>query len=164
MGKIVLGIVIVLFGGLCGYVCTKRFRKRALFFRQFYDFNERFINEISYYKRSLDVFLSGYNYRGEFNELLEAYKEDLAMPEKFLKALRDNELFFFLKNEEKKFIFDYFSMLGKGDSFSQKSCFIAQKEGIVALRNAAEATAKKYGDLYLKIGILCGLLFLILIL
>ena len=70
----------------------------------------------------------------------------------------------FLKQEEKRVVEDYFLMLGKGDSGSQKGYCLAAKDGIVKLQAEAELTCKRYADLYVKLGFLCGLLILILIL
>jgi len=58
---------------------------------------------------------------------------------------------------------NYFCMLGKGDSGSQKSYFSSMKEGLTAMSVDAENAAKRYGDLYIKMGFLCGLFILILI-
>ena len=59
---------------------------------------------------------------------------------------------------------DYFLMLGKGDSLSQKGYFSSVKEPLLRLQNEAETTCKRYADLYIKLGFLCGLLILILML
>lgn len=160
--KALLGIIIITFGGFCGYLFTKKYRRRKLFFMQFYTFNERFLNEISYYRRPLSQFLTQYSYKGEYATLLETYFENINEPEKFQRILFEKDALDFLKQEEKNFVFDYFTALGKGDSHSQKNCYNAQKERLILLRNEAENTCRKYGDLYIKLGILCGLLLLIL--
>ena len=77
-------------------------------------------------------------------------------------ALQSGE-FNFLKEEEKRVICDYFSMLGKGDSQSQKGYFSGEKERLKKFQNETEEICKKYSDLYVKLGFLCGLLILILI-
>ena len=69
----------------------------------------------------------------------------------------------FLKKEEMGFLEDYFQMLGKGDSSSQKAYFSAMKDEIQKRYALAENEYKKYGDLYIKLGFLCGLFLLILI-
>ena len=58
---------------------------------------------------------------------------------------------------------DYFSMLGRGDSSSQKGYFSSVKEDLRRRKIETDAEYKKYGDLYIKLGFLCGLLVLILI-
>ena len=54
-------------------------------------------------------------------------------------------------------------MIGKGDSNSQKNYFTSVKETLSKLKKEAEENNKKYGDLYVKLGFLCGLLILILV-
>ena len=77
--------------------------------------------------------------------------------------LLENPDYDFLKKEEIALIGDYFSMLGKGDSISQKGYFSSVKEDLKILETEAVQTSKKYGDLYIKLGFLCGLFILILI-
>ena len=163
MAKFLLGIAIVAFTSFCGYLLTKKYRRRKLFFTQFYEFNERFLNEIAYYRRPLAEFVSNYAYRGEFNELLERYVEKTSGRNGSFDLVSDNTTFDFLKQDEKRAICDYFSMLGKGDSNSQKNYFSSVKDTIGKFRKEAEDTNKRYGDLYIKLGFLCGLLILILI-
>ena len=77
--------------------------------------------------------------------------------------LENEEEYFFLKAEEKQMILNYFLMLGKGDSVSQKGYFSSVRDTLAKLENETKTEAKRYGDLYLKIGFLLGLLVLILI-
>ncbi len=163
MTKFLLGIAIVAFTSFCGYLLTKKYRKRKSFFKQLYEFNERFINEISYYRRSLSTFIAQYVYRGEFQGLLEAIFNLQQERTDVLQTTLQLSEYNFLKEEEKRIIIDYFSMLGKGDSQSQKNYFSGQKERLTKMKNEAEETCKKYGDLYVKLAFLCGLLILILI-
>ena len=159
MIKFFLGIAIVAFTSFCGYLLAKKYRKRMLFLQQFYTFNERFLSEISYYRRPVKEFIALYSYQGEFNDLLiEVFAE---REENFFFAKTDE--YGFLKEEDKKTAEDYFFMLGKGDSASQKGYFSSIKDRLISLRSEAEIEAKRYGDLYIKIGFLCGLLILILI-
>ena len=54
-------------------------------------------------------------------------------------------------------------MLGKGDSFSQKGYFATSKDALEKLYVEAENNCKKYVHLYIKLGFLCGLTLLILL-
>ncbi len=161
--KFFLGVAIVAFTSFCGYLLTRKYRQRMLFFQQFYAFNERFLSEIAYYRRPIKEFISLYAYQGEFNDFLgEVFavrEENLDEREVFSKS----ERYTFLKEEDRKTAEDYFFMLGKGDSASQKGYFSSVKESLLAARKEAETEAKRYGDLYIKLGFLCGLLILILI-
>ena len=159
MLKFMSGIVIVAFTTFCGYYLAKKYRQRKLFFTQFKEFNERFLNEIAYRRRPLVEFAQNYPYQGEFNEFLQDFFLHINENQPFL----DFERYTFLKEEEKSVLKDYFAMLGKGDSASQKAYFSSLKDPLSKFQTEAETTCKRYGDLYIKIGFLCGLLILILI-
>ena len=77
MVKIVLAILIVLFGSFCGFILTKKYRKKRQFYVQLNDFNERFLNEIAYYRRPIFEFASKYQFKGEFLSLLNDYLDKL---------------------------------------------------------------------------------------
>ena len=132
-----------------------------MFFFQFCEFNDRFLNEISYYKRPLETFIGSYEYKGEFSLLLQDFLT-VNRKKRDFDWLKGEE-YSFLKQEEKTLIYDYFQMLGKGDSVSQKNYFSSTKDRLLYLRKETAEICKKYGDLYLKIGFLIGLLVLILI-
>ncbi len=163
MLKFFLGVIIVAFCSFCGRLLAKRYRIRKNFFKQLKEFNERFLNEIAYYRRPLRDFIASFTYQGEFEKLLEDYfygLEELTPNEKFFNY---SEKYDFLTEDEGKGVFDYFTMLGKGDSASQKSYFSSVKERLSSWCQTAESEAKRYGDLYVKLGFLCGLFILILI-
>ena len=158
-----LGIAIVAFTTFCGYLLGKKYRKRKDFFTQLYDFNERFLNEIAYYRRPLKEFFSKFSYKGDFEKLLYIYAENIDKQTLTAGNLLENTDFDFLRKEEKSMVGDYFYMLGKGDSSSQKTFFSSVKTNVTALRDTATAESKKYGDLFVKLGFLCGLTILIVI-
>ena len=162
MIKVLLGIAIVAFTGFCGFVFAKKYRQRKKFFAQLWEFNERFLSEIAYYRRPIKEFIAIYSYQGEFQEVLKDFTHSLSEDVQTMRFL-ENSKYSFLKEEEKQTLNDYFLMLGKGDSSSQKGYFASVKDTLVRSQNETEIEAKKYGDLYIKIGFLCGLLILILI-
>ena len=168
MIKFMLGVVIVAFSSLCGYILAKKYRQRKEFFFQFYEFNERFLSEITYYRRPLKDFIGNYTYKNEFKEVLEdfiVYSEEQKTEEGalFLQESLYLSRYSFLKTDERQALTDYFFMLGKGDSHSQKSYFSSVKEYLKKQRDETETVCKKYGNLYVEMGFLCGLLLLILI-
>ncbi len=163
MLKFFLGVAIVGFTSFCGYLLAKKYRQRKAFFSQFKEFNERFLSEISYYRRPIREFAARYAYKGEFHTLLEDFFHSLSQRSSQSRSFTDFPTYGFLTAEEKRVVEDYFLMLGKGDSVSQKGYFSAVKEPLSKLQTESETACKKYGDLYIKIGFLCGLLILILI-
>ena len=163
MWKFLLGILVVAFGSFCGRFLAKKYRQRKLFFSQLCAFNERFLTEISYYRRPIREFAIENSYHGEFNELIEEFLENMETASPTDRNLLGIADYVFLNEEEKKMIEDYFLMLGKGDSSSQKGYFSSIKDSLSKRASVATEECKRYGDLYLKIGFLCGLLVLILI-
>ena len=79
------------------------------------------------------------------------------------KSFFEDSSFLFLTIEERRLVEDYFLVLGKGDSVAQKGYFTSFKDRLSDLQNNTETLSKRYGDLYIKIGFLCGLLLLLLI-
>ena len=163
MAKFLLGLVIIAFTSFCGYLLSKKYHRRKTFFTRFNEFNERFLNEMSYYRRPLTEFFSKYEYKKEFKFLLDDYIQMLRNGQTSLEKALGTADYDFLKKEERSFICDYFYMLGKGDSVSQKAFFGSVKESLKKQESEAIIMSKKYGDLYIKLGFLCGLFILILI-
>ena len=162
MDKFILGVIIVVFCSFCGFLLAKKYKKRKLFFTQLYEFNERFLNEVTYYRRPIEEFSSKYIYKEEFSNALELFLQNVkngVLPPLSLDSID----FSFLSTEEKQSIEDYFNMLGKGDSSSQKAYFSSKSEALKKWQTDAQTTAKKYLDLYIKLGFLFGLFLLILL-
>ncbi len=163
MVKVLLCIAVVAFTSICGYIFARKYRQRKQFFSQLLLFNERFLSEITYYRRPLRVFVTKYAYKGAFHSFLENFFNALKDEEQsanFTLSFNDCE---FLTQEERGTLEDYFHMLGAGDSASQKAYFSGMKTLIANCQADAEKEYKKYGDLYIKLGFLCGLLIVILI-
>ena len=163
MTKFLLGLAIVAFTSYCGNFFTKKYRKRKSFFSQLFEFNERFLSEISYYRRPINEFASSSIYKGEFHAFLIEFFNGIKESEISVDKIIESDDYYFLSTEEKTVLRDYFYMLGKGNSEAQKAYFSSIKERLIKLRTQAETESKKYGDLYVKLGFLCGLLILILI-
>ncbi len=163
LAKFIFGVAIVAFTSFLGYLFAKKYRQRKQFFQQFKEFNERFLSEISYSRRPIKAFVASYSYKGDFDRLLKLFFQRLENGNTLARAFDFKTEFPFLKREEQQTVQDYFLMLGKGNSVSQKGYFMSVKERLSTLFHSAETDCKKYGDLYIKIGFLCGLLILILI-
>lgn len=162
MTRFLFGLVMVAFTSFCGYLLARKYRQRKLFFRQLYEFNERFLTEITYYRRPIREFASHYVYQGEFAELLESFFVRLGNEMVQETVFMDKAHFSFLKEGERRAVEDYFFMLGRGDSVSQRGYFSSMKEELFSWCIESEKLCKKYADLYIKIGFLCGLLILLL--
>ena len=75
----------------------------------------------------------------------------------------DRYEFAYLTEDEKKFLGDYFRMVGGSDSASQKTYLSAQRKEIGERRRVSDEIYAKYFSLYLKLGVLAGLVLIIMI-
>ena len=161
--KMVLGLAIIAISTIGGYILSKKYRQRRRFLGQFREFNDQFINEITYYRRPIRDFLAQHTFDGEFQSLMQSYAISLdRYGEKGRKPL-DLSAYSFLYENEKADVIDYFSMLGKGDSASQRCYFLSIRERLTKYEAEAVSQGKKYESLYVELGFLCGLFILILI-
>ncbi len=151
--KLLLALITIGFCVLLGYVAAGKYRLRKLFYTQFSLFHDRYLNELSYYRKPLPDFLKSYEYQGDFQKTVDA----------FLKTREVQVQYPYLKKEEQQFIKEYFNMLGKGDARSQNGYFSQQSGQLNEKKTKSEKEAKTYGELYLKLGLLAGLAFVILI-
>jgi stage III sporulation protein AB len=162
--KLLLGVLIVCFTSYCGYFLSKKYQIRKLFFIQLYEFNEYYLNEISYFRRPLPEILKRRAYKGAFGDLLNGYfgvlKENSTKKTAIYSLISAYD---FLTEDEKGIIGDYFSMLGSGDSNSQKEYFSSVKNSLAERKSQSVSNAEKYGGLFIKLGFLFGLTILILI-
>lgn len=150
--KGLIAALVICFCTLLGYLAADRYRSRAKFFSQFEEFNLRYLGELAYSRKPLERFLSSANATGDFERVIEDVKS--RAPVRKIPCLT---------KEEQLRVEDYLSMLGRGDSFSQSEYFSARKAELADSKQKAEAEAKARGSLYLKLGLLAGLAFVILI-
>ena len=151
--RVLLSVLIVIFCTLLGYLAAGKWRSRCVFFTQECLFHERYLNELNYTRKPLGKFLEEYSYKGDFGKLVERFTCERTI-ECNLK---------YLTKEERTACVNYFSMLGRGDSLSQKEFFAAQTAMLTALRDESKKEEKNRGGLYIKLGLLAGLAVVILI-
>lgn len=151
--KILLAVLIIAFCTCLGYFAAGKYRERRKFYAQLSAFNEQFLGELAYTRTPLNDFLQKREGTGEFQRAIGEYVRT-----REAKA----ELRFLEKGEREDFL-RYLDTLGKGDARAQSGFFSAQKGILSEKKESAEREAKARGDLYLKLGLLAGLAFVILI-
>lgn len=140
---------------LAAYLMTRRYRLRKDFYYNFDLFNQRFANEVSYTRTPLPAFVGKYAFGGDFAKMLEEKKRS---------GFGQGEYAFdYLTQDERKFLADYFLMIGRSDAASQRTYLAAVRGEIGEKKRAAEEAYRKYFSLYLKLGVLAGLVLVILI-
>ena len=151
--KIFICIAVIAFSTGLGYWLSGKYRSRKDFYEQFCLFNKQYLNELSYTRKSLPDFLKEHEYKGDFAKAVKSCVE-----------ARDCSIkFSYLTEEEKSACENYLAMLGKGDALSQKNYFTIRQSTLAEKKTTCEREAKKRSDLYLKLGLLAGLAFVILI-
>ena len=152
---------ILIFTTTIGYLFASKYRNRKVFFLQFYQFNEGFLRELEYMKRPLRQFIESCVYKGDFLDILQRFLENLGDYELFLSNFPEIG---YINNEEMRLIDDYFNSLGRGDTVTQRQHFSNLREVIGSISKKCELEYKKYGDLYIKMGVLIGLAIIVVIL
>ena len=152
--KVGLAVLIAAFCTALGYFAAGKYRARKLFYSEFARFNERYLSELGYERRRLQRFLREGCYHGEFQNAVEEFCEKRSV------SIGHS----FLSKEERAETERYFQQLGRGDSRTQSAFFTTQKARLEQKRGEAEREAKVRSELYLKLGLLAGLAFVVLIL
>ncbi len=155
MLKLLLCLCLPLLCVLLAWLFVRKYRQRRDFYYQLSLFNERLYNEVSYTRAPLPAFIEKYGFSGDFKKLLEQKKQcgfgggEHAIP--------------YLRKEEQNYLADYFKMIGKSDAASQKSYLAARRQEVEERRRSSEEAYKKHFSLYMKLGVLAGLILVILI-
>lgn len=151
--KILLSCLIIAFSVGIGYLAGNKYRCRRSFYAQFYDFNEKYLHELDYTRKPLPEFIKTFPATGDFRKVLD----------EFARTRKTEAGYSYLTQDEKRECGDYFSMLGRGDAQSQSGYFSARRAPLGEKKAACEQEAKARNQLYLKLGLLAGLAFVILI-
>lgn len=166
MIKVLLCFAIVFICGFMGYGISKCYLQRKKFFFCLSNFLITLKTDISFGAKSLTTIVeNGINHsnsNSEFKLLLENY---LKILNNLDKVEMDN-LFkgiMFLTVQERESILMFFQNLGKIDSYSQieeiNKFFITSENYYIT----AKDDSKKYGSLYIKLGVIIGAFVSILI-
>ncbi len=137
------------------WLMTRGYRRRMQFYYNLNLFNERLLNEVSYTRVPLPAFLDKYTFSGDFGNMLAEKKQA-----RFAGGKYD---YYYLDEDERKFLDDYFKMIGKSDAASQRVYLSAMRSEILEKKQKTEELYRKYFALYLKLGFLGGLILVVLI-
>ncbi len=150
--KFFVCLLVVAFCVGISYLFGAKYRKQREYYGQFLRFHERFLGELNYLHRPVVELVSGGGFSGEFECVLQDFLQK-----------KSPQRAYFLSDEEYRFVVEYFSQIGKGDSSSQQQFYSAQTAQIKQKSEFYSKIAKEKGDLALKLGLLGGLAIVILI-
>lgn len=151
--KLLLSGLIIAFCTALGYFAAEKWRLRRNFYAQLDAFNEKYLAELKYTRKPLLRFLKENRFSGDFQRLASRFADTRTISVNYS----------YLTPSERESVTEYLSMLGKWDSHAQSGYFSAQQKELAEKRETSEKEAKARGELYLKLGLLAGLAFVILI-
>ncbi|MGN1060856.1 MAG: hypothetical protein ACI4QN_03905 [Candidatus Coproplasma sp.] len=140
MIKTLILFAIVILSALLGIVLSADKKRRYKIICEFYDFNESLILNIKYERKRFEEVASGF--------------------ESVKRVLNGEEV---LNGEQGEFIKKYLEGIGTTDAISQIGYLTEMKETLTKYKNESEKNYKKYGSLYLKLCIACGILIAVLL-
>ncbi len=151
--KFLIGILSIFVFTKIGFDKSKKYKNVVSFYDSLCLLCDRFLVELQYKKSHLDNILkdsySSVDAVRLFNSHLEN-KNDLVFPS-------------YINEEEKVIIKDFFKKLGQGDTDSQKIFINSFKKIFENNKDNYKIEFKKYSNLYLKIGFMCGLTLMIVV-
>lgn len=125
---------------MLGVALSAEKKRRYKLWCELYDFNEKLILNIKYERRRLEEVLN-----------------DFGMVKKLYLGNEDFD------GEECDFIKNYFRLIGTTDANSQLGFLCEEKVSISKYKAESEIKYKKYGSLYIKLCIACGILIAVLL-
>lgn len=159
MIKLILCIAIIALCGFIGYGISSHYSDRKKFFFSLTNFLNSLKTNIEFsatnLKKILMAELKQNTKSKDFCKMIENYLMSLDCGDEFIKETLFNNIKI-LTEEEKECIFYFFKKLGKVDSFSQ----IEEIDKLFKVNGIyysdAKEESKKYGSLYIKLGIIIG--------
>lgn len=157
MIKYIILFIIVILCSYIGYGFSSFYTNRSKFFKSLELLFEKLKTEISFSQSKLIEILQTFTTNSkDAKRFIENFIECL----NFDKSL-DNENLFknikILNDDEKNIILLFTKTLGKFDVPRQSQQLTSQKEELSALYKKADEEAKKFGGLYIKLGVILGL-------
>lgn len=154
--------VIVFICGYIGYGLSKFYIARLKLFTSLINFSEKLDTDINFGKAKLLKIIEEFNSNSkELKKILDSYtlclNEGKTCSEEIFKDVK------ILKDEEKHVILCFFSELGKLDVYNQTKQIENSKIKFQEIVNSCTEEKKKYGTLYLKLGIILGLLIALIL-
>lgn len=162
--KYALLIAIILICSYIGFGLSRYYFSRFKFFAELISFLEKADLDINFSKSKLLEIIANFKCSNkDLKSILDEYKICLETGKSFEQA----DLFKnikILKDDEKKIVYSFFAELGKLDVYNQTKSLENYKGKFSATLGSCEEEKKKYGSLYIKLGIIFGVLVALLLL
>ena len=152
--KLFISIILLILSGLIGCYYSNKLVKRRIFYESMREFNKYFKSEVSFSKNSILTIINDRNINDDFYKLLKNN----------LKIAESDIVIRYLTKDEFNFLTNYAENLSNRDAETLIK-FLEQNDGIIdTYLVEAKENEIKYKSLYVKLGILFGLIIFILLL
>ena len=151
--NIFVGICSVLLSTIIGYLSSQKYRLIKDFYLSFSAFNKRLLNDIGFYQKSLIGIFNDYNDENDFFICAKAY---VVMGESIIKKK-------YMTSDDFEFFEKYLKELGNVDKSLQLKHLSSYDELILDKLKISAENEKKFKNLYLKLGLLIGIILFIIV-
>ncbi len=154
--NVFLGVVCIAFCVFLGYFFSYKYTDRKNFYVNFYNFNQKLKSEVNFTKRTLISMVKE----------LEG-KQDGFSKVIYAKIIDEKEVIIkenYLTIDEKNSLYNYLDGLGNSDFYTQLKILESIDGELKDKKEKSIIDEKRYKILYIKLGFLCGLAILILLL
>lgn len=149
------GLIALIFSVIISVFLSRKYVDRSNYYNSFYNFNKSLKNEVAFtHKTILGVVNSNIKSNDYFYKRLKA---------KFIDKEILKEKPSFITKEEIEYLDNYLEVIGGSDVKTQLSILDKTEETLSDNLNKSKLDEKRYKSLYIKIGVLIGLLLFVLI-
>lgn len=163
--KIVLLCLIVTCSTYVGFGFSSYYRRRVKFFSDCISFQNKMVVEIAFKQNKLKEIIDEFIKRCgiDFKFVLKSFEENYLLGKNVLEESMLFKKNICLSKEEKEIVYAFFKTLGRYDSENQIKEIENFKKTFESSFADAQAENKKYSSLYVKLGLMAGLLVAILL-
>ncbi len=161
--KIVLILTVFLSCVGIGVFYSSKFQKRKKFFDSLICFADKLSLEINFSRERLRVLIEGFDESHKKNlfNVCEKYLDFLDKKSELTKELLLADVKI-LKNDEKDLVFMFFKALGRRDVENQTKELQSFVSRFAEVKTKCDAEQKKYGTLSIKLGVVVGLFWAVI--
>jgi len=152
--NVIFGIILLILCIYLGRKLSEKFVNKRKFFDDFISFNNCVKNEISFGQASLVKIINSQENKGDFYDCSSLY-------------LRENKFVFnknYINDREKEFYKNYLESVGRHDKKTQLEYLTFVGGELDKMLFESKENEKKYKVLYIKLGVLFGIMALIIML
>lgn len=153
--KLFIGATSIVISTLLGYLFSRKYTKKKLFYCNFDNFNKILKSEIAFSQKTLKEIIKTQNLTN--NDFLINFLSFLKDKDKF------NLKIDYISNDEKNFLLEYYENIGKTEKGCQLEFLRQSEENLYFYYKNAMDSEKKYKLLCIKLGFLVGLIIFILV-